>query len=149
MKCKFIHVMKDKSNININDIKIHELFKLSIGNKINDLYYNKNKKESSNKNLKINYYKKKIPKNLAKMIYKKIDDNKYKKIFNKKFILKNIKRAKIIINNKLNNLKENFENKNHISKIKIKFLDNILYLNSMFEDCKSLSSVYNLKNIIK
>ena len=98
MKCNFIHVMmKDKSNININDIKILELFKLSVGNKINALYYNKNKKKSSNQNLKINYYKKTIQKNFAKMIYKKIEESKVTKIFNERFILKNIKRAKIII----------------------------------------------------
>ena len=37
------------------------------------------------------------------MIYKKIEESKVTKIFNERFILKNIKRAKIIINNKLNN----------------------------------------------
>ena len=80
--------MKDKRNININDIKILELFKLSVENKITALYYNKNKKESSNKNLKINYYKKSIHKNFAKMIYKKVEDSKSTKKFNERFILK-------------------------------------------------------------
>ena len=32
-------------------------------------------------------------------------------------------------------------------KIKIKFLDIIIYLNSMFRKCKSLSSVHNFQNI--
>ena len=89
MKCKFIHVrIKDKRNINITDIKILELFKLSVGNKIKALYYNKNKKESSNQNLKINYYKKTILKNFAKMLYKKIKDRKDTKIF--KMLMKDL-----------------------------------------------------------
>ena len=34
-----------------------------------------------------------------------------------------------------------------IFKVKIKFLDNAIFLNSMFRDCQILSSVYNFQNI--
>ena len=54
MKCNFIHIkLKDKDNISLNNNKIIELFKLSIGNNKIDFNYNKSKKESSNKNLVI------------------------------------------------------------------------------------------------
>ena len=58
MKCNFIHIkLKDKNNININKNKILELLKLSIGNNIINLDYDKNIKVSSKKNLEIIYYK--------------------------------------------------------------------------------------------
>ena len=146
MKYNLIHArMKDKKNINKNFNKKLELFKLSIGNKTTNLYTHK--KETSNQNIEIIFYKKYSKKNIGKMIYKKNDIIKDTKIFNTIFILKNKKKARIIINNKLNNLEENIENKKQIFKIQIKFLDIILYLNSMFENCKSLSSVDNFQNI--
>ena len=134
MKC-ILFMMKDKNNIIINKNKILELFKLSVGNKITILNYNNNKKESSNQNLKISYYKKFIRKNIGKMIYTKINNKNYTKIVNKIFLLNNLERVKIIINNKQNDLKENIENEKQNLKIKIKFLDYIIYLESMFEDC--------------
>ena len=104
MKCNFIHIkIKDKSNINLKNIKILELFKLSVGNNMYALYYNKNKKESSNKNLEIIYYKKYIKSNIGKMIYKNTGYNKEIKILNEIFISNNKKIAKIIINNKQKN----------------------------------------------
>ena len=61
MKCKFINIkVKDKNQ------EILELFKLSLGNNVNSLYYNKNKKECSNKNLKITYLKNILEKILEK-----------------------------------------------------------------------------------
>ena len=67
----------------------------------------------------------------------------------KKFILNNNKRANIIINNKEYKLKENLDNRelNTEYLIKIKFLDNIIYLNSMFKGCKSLSHIYKFQNL--
>ena len=146
MKCNFILIkLRDKSNINFNNNKILQLFQLSVGNNIINLNYNKIKKESSNKNLGIIYFKKYIKKNIGKMLY----NNNEIHIFNKKFISNNIKIAKIIINNKQYELEANFENESTeiIVKIKIKFLDNIIYSNSMFRDCKSLISVRNFQNI--
>ena len=67
------------------------------------------------------------------------------KVFNKIFISNNKKRAKIIINNKQYELKENLENKKQF--VHIKFIDNIFYLNCMFKDCESLSSVKNFQYI--
>jgi len=124
-----------------------ELIKFSFGNKISYLKYNSNKKESSNKYLEIIYYIKTIQKNIGKMIYKNKNIYEYTQIFNKRFILSNKKRAKVIINNKQNDLKESIANKRLTFKIKIKFFDIILYLDSMFKDCISLYSVYNFQNI--
>jgi len=148
MKCKFIQIkLKDKNYIDFNNNNILEFFKLSVENNIINLNYNKNKKESSRKNLEIIYYKKYTKKNIGKILYKNIENNKQIQLFNKIFISNNIKIAKIIINNKQYELKEKNENKKLNLKIKIKFLDNIIYLDSMFENCKSLSSVDNLQNI--
>ena len=144
MKCNFIHVkLKDKNNIKLNNKKFQEIFKLSIGNNIKYFNYKNNKEEISNKNIEINYFKRFIKKNIGKMIYKTAEYNK--KIFNKAFIENNMKRAKIIIKNKQYYLKENIKSKIKVCKIKIKFFDNIIKLNSMFEDCKSLSSVHNFQ----
>ena len=110
MECNYIHVrLKDKSNINLNKHKILELFKLSIGNNIINLYYIKNKKESSSQNTQIIYYQKYIKKNVGKMRYIYLDNFNLIKILDKKFISNNIKRANIIINNKEYKLKENIE----------------------------------------
>jgi hypothetical protein len=82
------------------------------------------------------------------MKYKKAENMNEKNILNKIFISKNIKRAKVIINYKQYDLKEKIDNKlNKEDKIKIKFLDNIININSMFKDCELLSSVYNLQNL--
>jgi surface protein len=145
MKPNLIHLkLNDKSNIILN--KVLELYKLSVGNKLIDLDYNKNKKEFSNQNLEIIYYKKYIKKNIGKMIYE-TTGNKEIKIYNEEFITNNIKRAKMIINSKQYKLKENIENPKRPFKIEIKFLDNIIKLNSMFSNCKSLYSINNFKNL--
>ena len=159
----FIHEQlknKDNINLNINRIEVLKLFQLSIGNSIikSKYPYISNKKISNNKflfklktlkqNVKVINRKKLIEKNIVKMIYKTNENNKEIKIFNKLFISSNIKRAKVIINNKQYDLKENIKSKiKKIYKIKIKFFDNIIKLNYMFKDCESLSSVYNLHNL--
>ena len=143
MKCNFILVkIIDKANTNLNKSKIQEIFKLSIGNNI--INFNNNKK----KNSEINYNKKIIKKNIGKMIYEINGYNKNIKLFNQEFIQNNMKRAKIIIKNKLYDLKEYIKIEKQKIKIKIKFIDNIFKLNCMFKDCISLSSVYNFKNLI-
>ena len=159
MSCNYIYIqIKNNSYINFMGNK-NEILKLSLGNNIIPNYsYTSNisKKISlSNKfifklkadpsrgymnhNFDIIYNKNLIKKNEAKMKYKTYGSNKEIKIFNQNFISKNIKRAKVFINNKQYDLKENFESK--INNIRIKFFDNIIYLNSMFKDCESLSSV--------
>ena len=56
MKYNFIHIkLKDINKINLNDNKVLDLFKLSLGNNITNLIYYKNKKETSNQNLEIIY----------------------------------------------------------------------------------------------
>ena len=148
MKCNFIHMkLKDKRKINLNINKVLELFKLSAGNNIINLNYNTNKKDFLNNNLGIIYFKKYIKKNIGNMIYKNNENLKEIQIFTEEFISNNIKIAKIILNNKLYELKKNIENKKQIIKIKIKFLDIAIFLNSMFRDCKSLFSVQNFQNI--
>jgi len=144
MNSNSIHIkLKDKKNINLKKNNILELFKLSAGNNI----INKEKKNSSNQNLEIIYYKKYIKKDVGKMIYIDFEIYKVIKLMDKLFIRNNIKRAKIIINNKQYELKENIVNQSHFFKIKIKFLDNIIELNSMFEDCKLLYSINNFQNL--
>ena len=140
MRCNYINIkVKDKNCI------IFELFKLSLGNNVNFLYFTGGEEKCSNKNLKLIHYKKYIEKNIGKMIYRK--SRFYTKIFDKNFLSNNMKNAKIIINNRKYNLEENIGNEKQIFKIKIKFFDNIIHLNSMFKDCKSLSSVYNFQNL--
>ena len=115
MKCNFFNIKVEDKNK-----KTLELFKLSLGNDVNSIYYNKNKKKFSNKKLEVTFYKKFIKKNIGKMIYKETENKKEIKIFNRKFILNNMKRAKIIIDNKQYKLKEVIES-NKVFKIKIKF----------------------------
>ena len=79
------------------------------------------------------------------MRYIYLDNSKLIKILDKEFILNNIKRANIIINNIEYKLKEYLLYRKLKTKylVKIKFLDNIINLNSMFKDCISLSHIYN------
>ena len=148
MKCNFIHI-KLKYKNNINKIKDLELFKLCFGKNITELNYNRNKKEYSKQNLEIIWNKIFHKKNIGKMKYERDKNTNEIKIFNKIFVLNNKKIVKIIINNKQFELKENIINEKLIVKIKIKikFLDNIINLNSMFKDCKLLSSIYNFGNL--
>ena len=81
----------------------------------------------------------------SNILYSNFEIYKVVKLLDKLFIRNNIKRAKIIVNSKQYELKENILNKSHFFKIKIKFLDNIIELNSMFENCKLLYSINNLK----
>ena len=148
MKCNFILVkIKDKNNINLYKSKFQEIFKLSIGNNLINFNNNKNKKEFSNQIIDINYNKKFIKKNIGKMIYKNTNYNQKIKIFNEEFISNNMIRAKIFINNKQYDLKENIQNEKQIFKVEIKFIDNIFNLHYMFKDCLSLFSIYNFQNL--
>jgi surface protein len=81
------------------------------------------------------------------MIYKISENRKEINILSKTFVRNNIKRTKIILDNKQYNLKQNIESKKKDFKMKIIFLDNIIKLNSMFFCCKSLSSVHNFHNL--
>jgi len=144
----FLIKLNDKININLNKNKIIQLFKLSFGNNIIYLNYNKKKNESSNKVKKIFYYKRKKENNIGKMIYSNnTKNNEEIKLFDKEFLSSNIKRTKMILNNKQYKMKENIENHKQHFKIKIKFLDNIIKMNSMFKGCESLTSVINFQNI--
>jgi len=145
MKFNLIHIkLRDKNKVNLN--RIIELFNLSTENKVFNLNYPVNIKEYLNHNLEINYDKEYIKKNIGKMIYRETEDKEIK-IFNEKFVANNINRAKMIINNKQYNLKEIIENQKQYFKIEIKFLDNIIKLNSMFSNCKLLNSIHNFKNL--
>ena len=148
MKYNFSHIkLKDKNNNNLKDDKILKLFKSSVGDNIIIKNYNKSKKEYSYQNLEIIYYKEYIKKNIGKMKYINIENNNEIKIFDKEFISNNIKKTKIIINNRKYELKENFKTKENLLKVKIQFSGIITKLNSMFEDCKYLLSVYNLQRL--
>jgi len=143
MWSNFIHLkLIDKNNINQNNKELFGLLKISMGNDVHYLGY---KKKYSNLNFIISYYKIFIKKNIGKMKYT-TNKNKVIKLFDKTFLHKNIKRAKMIINNKLYNLEEIFVREmKKVVKIRIHFLDIIICLNYMFKNCEALSSVYNLQ----
>jgi len=61
MKYNFFNIKVEDKNK-----KTLELFKLSLGNDVNSIYYNKNKKKFSNKKLEVTFYKKFIKKNMGK-----------------------------------------------------------------------------------
>ena len=143
MKANFIQI-KLNNRCNNNLERILELYKLSVGNNKINLNYNINKKESSNQNLEIIYYKKYNKNNIGKMKY---EATKNKEIFHEFFISNNKNRAKMIINNKQYILKENFRSQKYSLKIKIKFLDIIIFLNCMFKNCDALYSVDNFRNL--
>ena len=134
----------DKNYINLNNNQILEIFKISLGNNKINLQYNNNKNQSLNQNFEIIYNKQFIESNIGKMKYRKTENSKEIKILHNIFISNNIKRAKLIINNKQYDLKENIDSS--IYKVKIKFFDDIIHLNSMLSDCKSLLFVDNLQH---
>ena len=78
-----------------------------------------------------------------KLVYSNDNFIKEIQIFGTKFLINNIKKLKIIIKNK--NRKINIDGKIRtemkILRIKIIFLDRILYLNSLFNSCDSLLSL--------
>ena len=122
MSCNYIYIkLKNKNYINFNKNQ-KKIFGLSIGNGISSskAHYASNKNDLGNifkfktnpalgyinQYFEIIYNKKFAKKNNAKMIYKTNEINKDIKIFNPKFISNNMKRAKLIINNKQYYLKE-------------------------------------------
>ena len=110
----------------INSKKINQIYNISSG---------KNNSEIINKN--------DINKNKIGKIYMifKINENNIKelKIIDKDFIIINKNKVKFVIKNKFHDLFEKLNYENNISyKIKIKILENIIYLNSMFKNCKNL-----------
>ena len=117
------------------------LFYHSIGKKIYSLDNNiKNQIKISNQILIINktqFYKTKF--NFNKFIYQIDKKSKSTKIFGNEFVKINKKKAYLIINNKQKNLSTQIPNgKNNILKLKLKLLDNIININSMFKDCQTL-----------
>ena len=105
-------ILKDNTNnFNLNDNETLNFIKISLGKNANnfnnpyisnenirdsDLIKFYDKKKSSEQNLEIIYYKKYIKRNFGKMIYKAKENNKPIKLFNRKFILKNYRKTKII-----------------------------------------------------
>ena len=95
--------------------------------------------------------------NIGKLIYQTDKRNNNINIFNERFVKMNKNRAIIIINNKQYNLTSIINNKKKdeiFLKIKIKFLENMIDINSMFKDCNLLKSVkkfsnFNTKNLKK
>jgi len=120
MKPNLVHIkLRDQSIINLK--RILEIFKLSAENNSFNVNYNKNIKEFSNHNFEISYDKKYIKKNIGKMIHD-TTENKEIKIYNKEFIINNMKRAKTIITiikKKQYELKENIESQKQHCKIEI------------------------------
>ncbi len=131
-------IIKDSKKL-INNQKLFNIYNYSIGNNFDPLH---NKITNNTGNIILETKKKIINENnIGKLIYQ-IDENKNKtKIFDKKFVLKNNKKAKIIIYNKLYNLNEktnNKDKKDFLFIVKIKLLENMINIESIFEKCEML-----------
>ena len=86
--------------------------------------------------------------NLGKCIYQIDDKSSKTRIFGKKFFTFNKKKAYLIIKNKKNKLLEKIENgNNYIFKIKFKLLDYMVNLDSMFDQCETLSCLPEISNL--
>ena len=110
--------------------------------KISNISIGKNNDDYLNKGKTLNYDK------IVQLIYSIDKINRETEILNRKFVIVNKNRAKIVLNNKQYNLKTKIENKNVkiLLKIKMKFLDNIINLDSMFKGCEMLTLVKNFSN---
>ena len=120
-----------KGNKRVKDKKISII---SIGKSTDD-YLNEGKKLNCN--------------NIIKLKYRTDIIHKATEILNREFVEISKNKAKIVLNNKQYNLKAKVRNKNiKISfKIKIKFLENVINLDSMFNGCEMLISA-NFSNQI-
>ena len=130
-------------NINkSNNKRIFDLFNNSIGKNL--LYFDN---KSSNQNIEMK--KKQLNNNIIKLKYKINEKNNEIKILGTKFVIININKVKIILYNKKKNLVEkiNHKVKNISLKIKLKFLDNIINIDSMFKNCKMLYNIKDFSNI--
>ena len=79
-------------------------------------------------------------------LFYKANTNKNIKIFGNEFIKRNKKKLKVIRNNKYEKtiLKTNNIKSNRNISIKFNFLENIIYMNSMFKECTSLYKLSGL-----
>ena len=83
------------------------------------------------------------------MIYQKDKDTIETKIFGKKFVQFNKNKGIIIIKNKQKKLEEKLETnqkENYVS-VKLKLLENIVDLNSMFKGCTTLYSISHISKL--
>ena len=84
------------------------------------------------------------------LIYNIINNEKEIKIFGDDFVTNNKNLCKILYNNKEYALTSKFvihSNEDNILKIKLKGINNITNLNSMFEGCSQLSNLSNLSSL--
>ena len=91
----------------------------------------------------------KMNKNEIDLIYNIQNNEKEIKIFGKLFVENNKDLCKIIYNNKESDLTEKFDCKDikdNILKIKLKGINNVIELDSMFEECSNLSNLSNFSN---
>ena len=93
----------------------------------------------------MNKYNNLNKKNIIKISY--LNDNKSKiQIFSKKFTKINSQsKFRLIINNKEYKFEDKYIKKLETNEIKFISLENIINLDSMFEDCKSLINVNKMK----
>ena len=126
-------------SININLEKINQIYNISSGKNNSEIINKKDKNKNKSKIGKFRYELKIDVKNINEL-----------KIIDKQFIKNNKNKAKFIIKNKFHGLFEkiNFEtNTNYI--IKIKILDIIIDLDSMFKDCNNLILISSIPINIK
>ena len=117
--------------------KMFKILNISLGNTIDINHINK---YDLGKYILKTTKKEQKDMNIGKIVYITNEVTNQIKIFGKRFVEINKNKAKIIRNNKKYNLKEEIIDKkeNTIFKIKLKFLENMFNIESMFEECIKL-----------
>ena len=145
-------------NFNINNINYNILQNINYNYKNGEPNFETIYQDVSSM-MRDNTYKEFIPtilkmynemnKNEIDIIYNIPNNENSVKIFGKEFVKINKDLCKIIYDNKEYNIAEKFDCKNikeNILKIKLKGINNINIINSMFEGCSNLSNLSNFSN---
>ena len=147
----FKFVEKNLINFNINNINYNILQNINYNYKGREPIFDEDIFQDVENLMRDNTYKEFIPsllkmynkmnKNEIDIIYNIPNNENEIKIFGKEFVENNKDLCKIIYDNKEYNISENFNCKNikeNILKFKLKGINNINILNSLFEGCSQL-----------
>ena len=155
----FKFVEKNLINFNINNINYNILQNINYNYKGREPIFDDDITQDVENLMRDNTYQEFIPsilkmynemnKNEIDIIYNIPNNENEIKIFGKEFVENNKDLCKIIYDNKEYNISENFNCKNikeNILKFKLKGINNINVLDSMFEGCSQLSNLSNFSN---
>ena len=158
MEIIFKLIEKNLLNYNINNINYNILQNINYNYKNDDIYFADITDDLINFDKDKNY-KELIPnilkmyngmnKNEIDLIYNIPKGENKIKIFGNEFVKRNKDLCKIIYDNNEYDLITTFEcknNKDNILKIKLKGINNLTNIESMFEECSQLSSLTNFSN---